>query len=96
MTIVLLRTCLNCSSSHDNSFRRTHTDRVSTHTFPGAFKRVDSDVLFSIVAEGIIEAVEANKIKKPIIVRVLGTGAERAKKLVRLNTIDSEKSMLTW
>lgn len=36
-----------------------------------------------IVAEEIIEAVRKNNIKKPIVVRILGTGAERAKMLLQ-------------
>jgi succinyl-CoA synthetase beta subunit len=36
-----------------------------------------------VVAEGIIEAVKENEIEKPITVRVLGTGAERAKELLQ-------------
>lgn len=41
-----------------------------------------------VVAEGVIEAVKENDIKKPIVVRILGTGAERAKQLLSESDID--------
>ena len=41
-----------------------------------------------VVAEGIIEAVKENHIEKPIVVRILGTGAERAKQLLSESDID--------
>lgn len=41
-----------------------------------------------VVAEGVIEAVKENKITKPIVVRILGTGAERAKQLLSESDID--------
>lgn len=41
-----------------------------------------------VVAEGILEAVKENNIQKPIVVRILGTGAERAKQLLSESDID--------
>jgi succinyl-CoA synthetase beta subunit len=61
------------------------SDRVSVHCPLIEVEKPDwyeKYSLGSLVAEGIIEAVKENDIKKPIIVRVLGTGAERARQLV--------------
>lgn len=38
----------------------------------------------SVVADGIIDAIRANNMKQPVVVRVKGTGAEEAKRKVRL------------
>lgn len=37
----------------------------------------------SVVADGIIDAVRANEMKQPIVVRVKGTGSDVAKEKVR-------------
>lgn len=38
---------------------------------------------YSVVADGIIDAIGANDMKQPIVVRVMGTGADEAKRKVR-------------
>ena len=39
----------------------------------------------SIVAQGIIDAVKDDKITKPIVVRLKGTGSEDAAKIVSID-----------